>query len=429
MFSSADGEEFPLSPNARVGMKPLMDQPLSAEARQLGALRVEYSLGGGLGKAALRGGLALLGALALFFGGVFFQSLPGPANPKPEAQRGLQIVLIVCGAVLFGGALAFFLPAYLGRHGRVLVFDLGIVYLRRGKPQVFRWDEVEEFWEFKGAAHGMYMHYCQVVLNDGQKFVVTEQELKDAEVEALRGLVREEVRKSLWPRLVAAFNAGETVRFGKMEVNSRGLRWQDGFLAWDKIHAVEFDEKGHVQVTGPGKRLRLSAHFDETPNVSLFVALVNGFLRERQPPAVEKPGRPSPADILTKVCPICKEHNKPEATVCRYCGETFARERPGASAKRAGARSTPLIDLAKGGGWRESKAVYSRWGWILTGLGVLLSPLLLLVAISKPETTVGALICCLPFFGAGIFLLVKASRVARKAEEAGVEIDSDDDSD
>ena len=97
-----------------------MSQSIPMQVRELGPLCAEFPMGAGLGKAKVRGGLALLTAGALISAGLLFKQLPGLANAKPEGQRIVQWTLVVGGVSVIGCALLLFLPAYLQRNGRVL---------------------------------------------------------------------------------------------------------------------------------------------------------------------------------------------------------------------------------------------------------------------------------------------------------------------
>jgi hypothetical protein len=111
-----------------------------------------------------------------------------------------------------------------------------------------------------------------VQCNDGRKFV-----FKDtlADVEDLGRTIQEEVTRRALPRVLEAYNTGQTIPFGKLSISHAGITKGQETLPWDHVERVWLSQ-GELIVEKVGQRLRWSSfRVLEIPNLFVLLAIVN----------------------------------------------------------------------------------------------------------------------------------------------------------
>jgi hypothetical protein len=155
---------------------------------------------------------------------------------------------------------------------RVYVFTNGFIRARGRKGDAVRWDQVQAIWEkVKQSRSGGTLTYT-VQRNDGQVFVQGSplQNSRDMGLRMMR-----EVTKLHLPAAKAAYNAGQTLSFGKVNVNMQGLNNGKELVPWDQIGRVT-TKQGNVCIEKNGQQITWSSvKSAEVPNLSVLVALAN----------------------------------------------------------------------------------------------------------------------------------------------------------
>lgn len=203
--------------------------------------------------------------------------------------------VITCVAFLspegasFGNKLAGFIFLALGlvfvwglrRQGGVgvRVYERGLVYRRRGREQVFAWDEVEAFGESQsvhedaltGLKSGV-AHVYRLRRGDGAT-VTLDNEVAD--IARLGALLREGTRRRLVPRAAEVVRGGGLAQFGEFAVTREGLGHKSKTLAWDEVGGVEVSG-GKISVKDRAGREWASELHALVPNAHVLLALVEG---------------------------------------------------------------------------------------------------------------------------------------------------------
>jgi len=185
------------------------------------------------------------------------------------------LCLVPPGLVLVGVGIWAFTQWRLKRTLRVLVFPDGLVHTRGAKTNVFRWDEIESVWESaqkaRPTSRTVYRAYT-IVDHDGRKAVLTGDFVG---VKALGDTIQREVSERLLPHALEAFEAGETVRFGKLSLSNEGLSNGRETVPWDQVEEVKL-ERGTITVRKEGKWLSwANVTVGGTPNVFVFLTMVD----------------------------------------------------------------------------------------------------------------------------------------------------------
>jgi len=248
-----------------------------ASTHQLGTLQAQYqaklaalnarlvvilTLLGILGGVALVG-ISLLSHVTLFTGIVSTESVLG-------------LILFCAGAWLGYNALRYY-------GLRVYVFTEGLVQVKGNKTAVVRWDQVKTIWQkvrkrFLGSFYLGTTHKYTLQQANGKKIAFNDG-LKNIEV--LGGTIIREVNSRLLPDLVATYDAGDPVSFGKLRVSIHGISIGEEILLWNQIKGVQVI-KGVLAINKDGQWLNYpTIKAPKIANFPLFLALVDYVMRSR----------------------------------------------------------------------------------------------------------------------------------------------------
>jgi hypothetical protein len=168
----------------------------------------------------------------------------------------------------------------IGTH--VYVCPGGLLYLRQRKIEAIRWDQVDAVWQritqrYSVGIKTVKTHLYTVRRNDGTTFKFNDQL---SNVETLGDTIVGETTRLQYPRYVAAYQAGQTVNFGRISLSQQGVSNGKELLPWQQIQEltgkggfISFQQKGNT----PVKWTPVMAH--NIPNVSVFVALIDYILK------------------------------------------------------------------------------------------------------------------------------------------------------
>ena len=94
-------------------------------------------------------------------------------------------------------------------------------------------------------------------------------------------IIQREVTKLLLPRTIASYKSGETLSFGKVNVNRQGVNNGKEMIPWDQIDAIEV-RSGLIVVQKYGRVMKWSTVREhETPNVYILQNLVDYAVKNR----------------------------------------------------------------------------------------------------------------------------------------------------
>jgi hypothetical protein len=210
----------------------------------------------------------------------------------------LGLVIPSFGLIFALIGLGIIIKAYLNRNLRVHVYENGLLFRKRDRNDVIRWDQITFVWHkvnkttttntttnpstgYTTTTRSTRIDHSYIVQRtDGVKFVF------DNTFSRLRELgktIEQESARYLYPQAVAAYNAGQALVFGKMSVSRSGLSDGRKTLSWNELKSIKVDENnGAIAIRKQGKWLNWSnISLSETPNIIVFEALVNGIAGSR----------------------------------------------------------------------------------------------------------------------------------------------------
>jgi len=191
------------------------------------------------------------------------------------------IAFLIIAVLAFALIVMGLLDTFLSRDKRVYICPAGLLYQHHGKTDAIRWDQVEAFWQrvVRRSSYGIQAgtsHLYTIRRNDGTMFKFNDQLYN---VEALGNTIARETTRLLYPRFIAAYQAGQTVTFGPISLNQRGVSNGKELLPWQQVKEITF-KRGFLSIQKEGNdRLRwktVRAYL--IPNVNVFMTLVDSIV-------------------------------------------------------------------------------------------------------------------------------------------------------
>jgi hypothetical protein len=220
--------------------KPIISNPLLIIAIVLGGIILD---------------IIVLAAIAYFTGFVFYILLFFPLMVAFWAVRALRTFNVRC-----------------------YVFKNGFIYARGRKYRVVSWDQIVAVFQKHTAGRYSSSHTYTVRVQEGREI-----QIGDAvnRVIDLGAMIQQEVTKLLLPRAIASYKSGETLSFGKVNVNRQGVNNGKEMIPWDQIDAIEV-RSGLIVVQKYGRVMKWSTVREhETPNVYILQNLVDYAVKNR----------------------------------------------------------------------------------------------------------------------------------------------------
>ncbi|HEY4384542.1 MAG TPA: DUF6585 family protein [Ktedonobacteraceae bacterium] len=140
---------------------------------------------------------------------------------------------------------------YRRRYWRVCVYDQGLLIVKRTKVDVFRWEDVETFWQLVMDYRRIRLPLLVVLMlgpmrckyklmqRDGHTLVLTHT-IRNAD--ELGKVLNRFLIGVMFPRFLAWYEAGEEVAFGPLSVDREGIHKDRSLLVWDEIQSVQIGQ-------------------------------------------------------------------------------------------------------------------------------------------------------------------------------------------
>jgi len=186
--------------------------------------------------------LAILAILAIPVASVGFFTAP------PDRNFIIPISLAF-GAFLAYAAFNVFKRSRDEKNQSVRVYTEGLIFERAGKIEVFSWNDIESVWQsitttYINGVNAGTAHIYRLRSRDGR-----ERKFDDSirDVKQLGHHLQNEVGNQLLPRFLKAFDAGEAVKFGTLEINRSGLNNGKNLISWDEVKSARIAD-GRVMI-------------------------------------------------------------------------------------------------------------------------------------------------------------------------------------
>jgi hypothetical protein len=242
--------------------------PSSSGSSTLGTPTQRYEGGGAVANMIAALVFILIGA------GVAYAGLTTtPSRSSDDSNIGMMVV---------GGAFAviglFMVFNWWRTRGlSVQVYSDGLARIQGAKVEEVRWDNVNAVWQSitKHYRNGIYTgttYLYTVETNDSRKLKFGN-EVKG--IEQLGQTIQNESTKRLFPKMVAAYNAGQPVAFGQFTLSKDGVGHKNKYLSWAEIEGTQIN-KGYVTFKKQGKWFNwANVPVAQIPNLIVFLSLID----------------------------------------------------------------------------------------------------------------------------------------------------------
>ena len=254
-----------------------MLQPLTSEAQQ--AIN-SYQLG--IPAAVYQAKFMIKKAIAAaFLFAVGLGILAAAILDSSSVLLSTMIAVVIASVLFLAIPIWIMVDAIRSRGIQVYVCPGGLLYLHSGKTEAIRWDQVESYWRrvVKTSSYGIQTgttHRYILRRSDGAMFKFND---NIGNVEALGNTIAGETTRMLWPRYLAAYQAGQTLAFGKISLNLQGVNNSKEWLPWYQVSEIQVN-RGYLSIKKEGNRKVIPA--SEIPNLDVFLALSNGIQKGRR---------------------------------------------------------------------------------------------------------------------------------------------------
>jgi hypothetical protein len=191
----------------------------------------------------------------------FAQSLP--MHPVVYILIGLFLQCV--GLIIFWAQY----NAIAGLSSVLICTDGCLAISKMHRIHAVRWDCVTAFWDRK--------HNAKIVCDDGTKLTISYQWTNGI---AARDQISGRVFRHIRARALSAYEAGETVAFGKFTVSQLGISNGKRLFPWDGVRECEYREDGVALIGNDDSYLDLVSS-RALPNAVVFVSLVNAIVKSR----------------------------------------------------------------------------------------------------------------------------------------------------
>jgi hypothetical protein len=155
---------------------------------------------------------------------------------------------------------------------RVYLFTNGFIRARGRQGDVVRWDQAVAIWEKVTSSRYSNTFTYTVQRADGTIFKQGSPLVnsRDMGVRMMRAITQIHL-----PAAKAAYNTGQTLTFGPVNVNMQGLNNGKELIPWDQIGKITL-QQGTVCIEKEGRVIKWAGvKSADVPNLSVLIALVN----------------------------------------------------------------------------------------------------------------------------------------------------------
>lgn len=193
---------------------------------------------------------------------------------------GSYIISILSMFLLLSAAY-YLIKLILHHNLRVVVFPGGLAYMRLNRTKILRWEDASILWEQIKEHHlnfiPLYSDFRYTIeTRQGEKLIL-DHTIKG--IEDLGLTLKKRIGEILIPRTVESLKAGQTVQFGDLSLNNKGLTFKDQSLSWNELKDIQVVE-GQIQIHSTRKRWFpwASLKYAVIPNAFIFIHLMKRFV-------------------------------------------------------------------------------------------------------------------------------------------------------
>jgi hypothetical protein len=159
----------------------------------------------------------------------------------------------------------------------VYLFTNGLAWTRGRGYEMARWEQIESIWRRKGQSQYVSSLTCTLRLKDGRLLKIDDA-LKG--INELAVIVQDRFRSVRLPEVIALYERGKAVTFGKIQIDHQGINNGKELIPWDQLDTLAIREAA-VVAQKHGRPLKWSkVKEEETPNLYVLGSLVDYIVKK-----------------------------------------------------------------------------------------------------------------------------------------------------
>lgn len=167
----------------------------------------------------------------------------------------------------------------------IRTFRDGLTHTHKGKTEAMRWDEMTNVTMSlinNKNLRAMFYNYT-LQSDDGRKITFNYNDQAMQNMQQLNDTIQSEITTRQLPKAIAAYNAGNTVNFGRLALSKDGLSNGKETISWSEVEEVKL-QNGAVTVRKKEKWLNWSnVTVGSTPNIYVFLHMVDQIIGINKP--------------------------------------------------------------------------------------------------------------------------------------------------
>jgi hypothetical protein len=158
----------------------------------------------------------------------------------------------------------------------ILLYQQGLIDCRKGTPEVIRYDEIKNLFLSVVRTNGVLNYLVTLETKNVGKIKIDEHV---ANVNRLRALLEEQLIQFQLPAIIANYQQGDAIEFGRLILTQEGLLAGSRILPWSEFDSADIQRRYKtvdffIRQKG-NKNDWFYSPRDHFPNLGLFFALVN----------------------------------------------------------------------------------------------------------------------------------------------------------
>jgi Family of unknown function (DUF6585) len=215
-----------------------------------------------------RAGYFTVALILLILAGLTVLAIVNPPQNNPPPM----IVLFIVMGISLTAALVLFGMGMYSRSYTLILFPDALAQIAGDAAEIFRWSDIRDVYTYVSPAAAMY----RLVTGDGRKLQI-DKGVKDGK--KLGETVRQALLDHMTPAALDAFQRGQTLAFGPLQIDRAFLHYKEKRLAWYEVtkmqlHYNPYTRAVQFELTAGGAVLPwCSVKAQDIPNLDVFKTL------------------------------------------------------------------------------------------------------------------------------------------------------------
>ena len=192
------------------------------------------------------------------------------------------MVSLLLGMVLLLAGLWLVAISRQEKHSRFLVLERGLAFEQPNQIKCIRWDALSTVRMKSWQRWGTRTFCCYLQLKNGDRIKFAKNTLEFPGIAHLCDRIQVELTSRQLTPALEAFEEGETLHFGPIEVSRAGITNQGDCIPWEAIQDIQLQNGCIVILQSPNPVIWSDATPDTVPNIFVLLTLVQQIFPRQQ---------------------------------------------------------------------------------------------------------------------------------------------------